>query len=326
MTLPLLSIANLNIHFHRGHSVMHPVRGLSLHVNAGECVAIVGESGCGKSLTALSIARLPPTDHASVSGELILDNTNLSTASPQTLNKLRGSTVAYVFQDTSGALNPVMRVGDQIAECLPHLAKAARHERVVELLTRVGLPAPHRQARAYPCQMSGGMQQRAMLAMALAGSPKLLVADEPTTALDVVTQRLVLDLIATIATADQLAVLLITHNLALAAERARRIYVMYGGQVVETGPSAAIITTPHHPYTHGLLAAVPRLTDPPRHRLRDIPGVVPGADNWPPGCPFAPRCPLATAKCHTTPLPTHHISTTHTCSCWHPLNHEVTPK
>ena len=321
MKSPLLTISDLHIRFRRHGATLHPVRGVSLQIAAGECVALVGESGSGKSLTALSIARLPPTERAIVSGDINLDGLDLSSGDPAALAQARCQRLAYVFQDPAGSLNPVMRVGAQIAETLggAPLSKSERRQRVVELLERVGLQEPQRQARAYPCEMSGGMQQRVMLAMALAGKPKLLVADEPTTALDVVTQRLVLDLIESVAKREGLAVLLITHNLALAAARAHRIYVLYGGTVVESGAASAVTSAPRHPYTGGLLAAVPRLSDPPRRHLRDIPGVVPGADAWPPGCAFAPRCPRADDRCHAAAPPLETDVHQHQYRCWHPL-------
>ncbi len=312
----LLTVDDLHIGFRRDGARLHPVRGVSLQVAPGECVAVVGESGCGKSLTALAIARLPPTDRAEVSGRIVLDGVDVSAGDPASLAQIRGRRVAYVFQDPAGSLNPVMRVGDQVAECLRALPAAARRARVVDLLSKVGLPDPERQARAYPCEMSGGMQQRVMLAMALAGRPKLLIADEPTTALDVVTQRGVLDLIGRLADEEGLAVLLITHNLALAAGRAARVCVMYGGQVVESGAAGEVLAAPRHPYTQGLLAAVPRLDDPPRRRLRDIPGVVPGADAWPAGCAFAPRCAHADARCRAEPPPVAASPDGRACRCW----------
>ncbi len=304
----LLQVEDLTVDFRRDGRLIRPVRGVSLTVQSGECVALVGESGCGKSLTALALTRLPPTDRATVGGRVQLQGRDLLTLPARDLRDVRGRGIAYVFQDPANALNPVMRVGDQIAECLTGMSAAARDSRILELLTRVGLPDPSRCSRAFPCELSGGMQQRVMLAMALAGRPRLLVADEPTTALDVVTQREVLNLTDELARAEGLAVLLITHNLGLVAGRAARVYVMYGGMVVETGPARDVLAVPHHPYTRGLLAAVPSLTSPPDVRLQDIPGVVPAPDAWPAGCPFAPRCTNPPGlTCHMTvpPLNTH---------------------
>lgn len=316
MATALLTIDDLHIRFRRDGVVFHPVRGVSLQIEPCEWVAVVGESGCGKSLSSLAIARLSPTDRAEVSGKIALDGIDVSRGDPATVTQIRGRRVAYVFQDPAGSLNPVMRVGNQIAECLLDLSAVSRRARVIDLLDKVGFADPERQMRAYPCEMSGGMQQRVVLAMALAGRPKLLVADEPTTALDVVTQRGVLDLMEKLAVDDGLAVLLITHNLALAAGRAHRVYVMYGGQVVESGPAAEVLAKPNHPYTQGLLAAVPRLDDPFGHPLQDIPGVVPAADAWPVGCAFAPRCPHAVSRCHRDPPPVTPMPDGRTCRCW----------
>jgi oligopeptide/dipeptide ABC transporter ATP-binding protein len=297
----LLRVEDLSVEFRRDGQPIRPVRGVSLIVQSGECVALVGESGCGKSLTALALTHLPPTDRAAIGGRVFFLGRDLLNAASDELRQVRGRGIAYVFQDPANALNPVMRIGDQIAECLADLPRADRASRVLELLTRVKLPDPARCARAFSCELSGGMQQRAMLAVALANRPRLLVADEPTTALDVLTQREVLNLTDELARAEGLAVLLITHNLGLVAGRAARVYVMYGGMVVESGPAREVLSSPFHPYTRGLRAAVPSLTAPPDVRLRDIPGVVPAPDAWPAGCPFAPRCnhPPA-AACHTT--------------------------
>jgi len=286
----LLQVEELSVTFRRDGRMIRPVRGVSLCVGRGECVALVGESGCGKSLTALALTRLPPTDQAAVAGRIRFEGRDLLGLPADALRQVRGRGIAYVFQDPANALNPVMRIGDQMAECLAAMPAAARASRIVDLLARVRLPDPVRCARAFACELSGGMQQRVMLAMALAGRPRLLVADEPTTALDVVTQREVLDLIGELAQAEALAVLLITHNLGVVAGRAARLYVMYGGVVVESGPVRGVLAQPCHPYTRGLCAAVPSLRGPPEARLRDIPGVVPAPDAWPAGCPFAPRC------------------------------------
>ncbi len=313
---PLLTVENLQIRFRRDGVRLHPVRGVSLQVLPGQCVAVVGESGCGKSLTALSVARLPPTDRAEVTGRIVLDGIDVSAGDAAALAQVRGKRVAYVFQDPAGSLNPVMRVGDQIGECLRELPKPVRRARILDLLGKAGLSDPERCARAYPCMLSGGMQQRVMLALALAGRPKLLIADEPTTALDVVTQRGVLDLIGALAADEGLSVLLITHNLALVAGRADRVVVMYGGQVIEAGPVRQVLDGPLHPYTQGLLAAVPRLDDAPGRRLQDIPGIVPGSDAWPAGCAFAPRCPRADARCHRDPPPESPSPDGRSCRCW----------
>ena len=277
----LLEVRNLRVAFRRDSREIVPVRDVSFTVPEHGRVALVGESGCGKSLTALSLRRLSPTDRAFVSGTV---------KAPER--------IAYVFQNPSDSLNPVMRIRDQIREALPKgMDRAAQDERIVQLLERTGLPDPQRAARAYPCELSGGQQQRCMIAMALAASPDLLVADEPTTALDVTTQKQVLELIDSLAAETGMAVLLITHNLGLVAGRMDFVNVMYAGQIVEAGPVVDVLADPRHPYTKGLLAAVPALDAPRDAPLADIPGTVPPPDRWPPGCAFAPRCAMATAAC-----------------------------
>ncbi|MFZ4394026.1 MAG: ABC transporter ATP-binding protein [Kiritimatiellia bacterium] len=291
----------LGVRFRRDGVETTPVRGISLDLAAGERLALVGESGCGKSMTCLALTALSPTDRAERTGRVLFRGRDLLTIDPAGLREIRGQDgIAYVFQDPAGSLNPVMRIGDQIAECL-HGPRRARLADAAQLLARVGLPQPERLVRAYPCALSGGMQQRAMVAMALACRPRLLIADEPTTALDVTTQRQVLDLIDALARETGMAVLLVTHNLGLVAGRADRVAVMYAGQVVETGPVAQVLRTPRHPYTIGLLAAVPRLDAPNGQPLVGIPGTVPSPDSWPAGCAFAPRCTRRWSACDQPP-------------------------
>ena len=278
----LLEVKNLRIAFRRGGHETVPVRDVSFSVPEHGRVALVGESGCGKSLTALSLAHLPPTDRAYISGT----------------ETFTGRRISYVFQNPSDSLNPVMRISAQIREALPKgMSKAAAQAKVVELLARTGLPDPARAAHAYPCELSGGQQQRAMIAMALAAAPDLLVADEPTTALDVTTQKQVLELIDSLAAETGMAVLLITHNLGLVARYSTFVNVMYAGEIVERGEVKKVLRAPRHPYTQGLLAAVPRLDAPKDAPLSDIPGTVPPPTDWPSGCAFHPRCPHATEDC-----------------------------
>ena len=303
MSEPLLQVENLAITFRQEGVETTPVRSVSLSIQAGERVAVVGESGCGKSLTSLAITRLSPTDRAHLTGHVYFEGADTLAMNNHALAGVRGHGIAYVFQDPSASLNPVMRVRDQIAECLTHMRRADRLEQVIALLTKTGLPDPVRAATAYPCELSGGQQQRVMLAMALAARPKLLVADEPTTALDVTTQQHVLDLIDSLAAVYNMAVLLITHNLGLVAGRMSRVYVMYAGQVVETGAVTEVLSQPRHPYTRGLLAAVPMLDSPHNAPLQDIPGTVPSPDAWPAGCAFAPRCADAQPRCHENAPP-----------------------
>jgi len=268
----LLSIENLRIAFRFDGRVSVPVRGVSFDIPENGRVALVGESGCGKSLTALALGGL--VDRAEISGRIA--------GSPR---------IAYIFQNPMQSLNPVMRVGRQIEEGL------RGGENVRSLLAAVGLPEGSE--RKYPCEMSGGQQQRVMIAMALAQDPDLLIADEPTTALDVTTQRDVLDLVGRIADERKMAVLLITHNLGLVARYSRDVNVMYAGEIVEKGSVPGILREPRHPYTQGLLAAVPRLDAPKDAPLADIPGTVPPPTDWPSGCAFHPRCPKARSECST---------------------------
>ena len=291
----LLTLEGLSITFRTPGGEVTPVPEVSLQVRAGERVALVGESGCGKSITALSVTALPPTDRALRRGSIRFAGQEL-VGHTQALSKVRRGGIAYVFQDPMASLNPVMTIGAQMAEALPPMARRERHARIVALLADVGLPDPARAAEAYPCELSGGQCQRVMLAMALAAEPQLLIADEPTTALDVTTQRLILGLMVELAAKRQMALLLITHNLGIVANYMERLYVMYAGRIVESGPVREVIASPRHPYTRGLIAAVPSLRlDKPR--LQDIPGTVPPAGRFPPGCAFAPRCPLATEAC-----------------------------
>ena len=283
----LLEVEHLRIAFRRDGKEIVPVRDVSFAVPEHGRVALVGESGCGKSLTALSLARLPPIDRATVSGRVAFG----TPAIPQ-------PRMAYVFQNPMESLNPVMRIRDQLREALPKgLSRRDGDARIVELLARTGLPDPVRAAKSFPCELSGGQQQRAMIAMALAARPDLLIADEPTTALDVTTQREVLELIDSLASETGMAVLLITHNLGLVAGRMDTVNVMYAGRVVESGPVVEVLAEPRHPYTRGLLAAVPALDAPRDTPLADIPGTVPPPDAWPDGCAFAPRCSLAMDRC-----------------------------
>ena len=290
----MLHVRHLSVTFRTPGGEVTPVPDVSLSVGVGERVALVGESGCGKSVTALSLTALPPTDRARRTGAIRFGGRDLL-ADPAALRAARRNGIAYVFQDPMASLNPVLRIRDQIAEALPQ-ATTARRERILSLLNDVGLPDPARAADAFPCELSGGQCQRVMLAMALAAEPRLLVADEPTTALDVTTQRRILGLMDTLARDRGMALLLITHNLGIVASYMQRLYVMYAGRIVESGPVRDVLTAPRHPYTQGLLAAVPSLRLD-RPRLQDIPGTVPPPGRFPPGCAFAPRCPKATPAC-----------------------------
>jgi len=273
----LLEVENLRIAFKMEDRLSVPVRGVSFSIPEGGRVALVGESGSGKSLTALALGGL--VDRSEISGTI--------KGSPK---------IAYIFQNPMQSLNPVMRVGAQIAEAFPsRRIKQSNNQTIKQLLLSVGL-LPETE-RKYPCELSGGQQQRVMIAMALAQEPQLLIADEPTTALDVTTQKEVLELIDHVADERGMAVLLITHNLGLVREHSRYVNVMYAGEIVEHGEMQEVLYHARHPYTQGLLAAVPRLDAPKDAPLTDIPGVVPPPWNWPAGCAFHPRCPYATDAC-----------------------------
>ncbi|HXI69718.1 MAG TPA: ABC transporter ATP-binding protein [Verrucomicrobiae bacterium] len=296
--MALLEIKNLKMDFGKGADALRAVDGVSLTIGAGETVCLVGESGCGKSVTALSIARLVATPPANyIGGEILLNGQDTLKMSPGELQKIRGGVVSYVFQDPGASLNPVFRIGNQIKESLKlHKPEKANDAEVIRLLKLVGIPAPESRIRNYPFEMSGGMQQRVMIAMALASEPKLLVADEPTTALDVTIQAQILDLLRDLKQRLGMAILLITHNLGIVGDMADRVAVMYAGQIVELSPARELLRRPLHPYTKALINSVPKLAGG-ASRLSAIPGNVPRIGNFPPGCRFAPRCPIARPEC-----------------------------
>ena len=299
--MPLLEIKNLALDFLVGDASLRAVDGVSLAIEAGETVCLVGESGCGKSVTALSIAQLVPTPPARyVGGEILLEGRDVLKLSKAELCGIRGGVVSYVFQEPGASLNPVFRVGAQIKEALKlHKPDKATDTEVIRLLKLVGIPAPASRIKDYPFQMSGGMQQRVMIAMALASEPKLLVADEPTTALDVTIQAQILDLLRDLKQGFGMAILLITHNLGIVGDMADRVAVMYAGQIVELAPARELLRRPLHPYTRALMASVPKLSGDAA-RLTAIAGNVPRIGNFPPGCRFAPRCPIAKPECSNT--------------------------
>ena len=314
--MALLTVRDLSIDFLNGGVRLPVVDRVSFSVEEGGITALVGESGCGKSASCLALTRLLPSPPALPRAEAV---GFLSSSGPvdllkipaRRLRKLRGGEIAYIFQEPSTSLNPVMRIGDQIAEVLElHAPEVTdRRAEVIRLLGLVGIPAPEERCRAFPHELSGGMQQRVMIAMALAGSPRLLIADEPTTALDVTIQAQILELIARLRRERGLTVILITHNLGIVASLADRVEVMYAGWIVESAPARELIDSPRHPYTRALLAAVPKLGggDAP---LETIPGMVPPPSEFPAGCRFCDRCrraaglsPEAREKCRTVPPP-----------------------
>ena len=294
----LLDIRNLKLEFGMGERALRAVDGVSFTIKEGETVCLVGESGCGKSVTALSIARLVPTPPAHyVGGEILLQGRDVLKMSKADLRDIRGGVVSYIFQEPSASLNPVFRVGSQIKESLKlHRPEVANDGEVVRLLKLVGIPAPESRLRDYPHQLSGGMQQRVMIAMALASQPKLLVADEPTTALDVTIQAQIIELLRDLKQQLGMSMLLITHNLGIVGDIADRLAVMYAGQIVELAPANELLARPLHPYTQALMNSVPKLSSKAA-RLTAIPGNVPNLGAFPSGCRFHPRCPKARFDC-----------------------------
>jgi len=316
---PLLDVHDLSVSFTGYDGVARAVDGVDLTVGDGETVGLVGESGCGKSVTALAILRLiDPPGHIAHGSSVRLEGRDLLALGGKEIRAVRGNHVALVFQEPLSALNPVLKIGDQIAEAIrahEAVSRSTARWRAMEMLAAVGIADAERRASSYPHQLSGGMRQRVLLAMALACRPKLLLADEPTTALDVTIQAEILELLDGLQQKLGMAVLLITHNLGIVAERTRRVYVMYAGQIVEETTTERLFARPTHPYTEGLLAAVPRL-DERRARLRAIPGQVPPAYAWPSGCRFHPRCPHAWEKCGSETPPLLEVAPGHKARCW----------
>lgn len=296
--MPLLEIRDLRLDFKVGGRAVRAVDGASLGVGEGETLALVGESGCGKSVTALSVARLlatPPALYAG--GQILVQGKDVLAMPPRELRRLRGGVVSYIFQDPAASLNPVMRIGAQILESLrAHRPAFATAGEVARLLKLVGIAEPSARARNYPHELSGGMQQRAMIAMALASEPRLLIADEPTTALDVTIQAQIIELLLELKNRLGMAMLIITHNLGVVGDIADRVAVMYAGQIVEAGPARALLERPLHPYTEALIRSAPQLGRA-AGRLEAIPGQPPVPGRWPPGCRFAARCSVARPDC-----------------------------
>jgi len=313
----LLEVKDLAVYFDTPEGLVRAVDGVSLNVSVGECCALVGESGCGKSVTALALARLvdsPPGIYAD--GEVVFAGRPVLSLSGQELRRLRGDRIAYVFQEPAAALNPVFRIGYQVAEAIRiHRQDAEVEEEVRRLLDMVGLPDPGRVMRAYPHQLSGGMQQRAMIAMALACRPDLLIADEPTTALDVTIQAQIIALLQRLRQRLGMAILFITHNLALVRGLTDRTYVMYAGRIVESGPTSRLLERPLHPYTQALLGAVPRLGRRDI-ALQPIPGNVPDPLSPPPGCRFHPRCRWALDRCRVAEPELETVGEGREVRCW----------
>ena len=318
---PMLSVRDLAVSFATDDGVVRAVGGVSFDVEAGEVLAIVGESGCGKSVTAQTLIGLTRSPNTTIGGTVMFDGRDLNTLPDNELRALRGARIAMVFQDPMTSLNPVYRVGDQIVEAIRahrDVPKATALNHAVELLESVGIPNPQRRVRDYPHEFSGGMRQRVMIAMALALEPEVLIADEPTTALDVTIQAQILDLLRSLNREKNVAIVLITHDLGVVAELANRVVVMYAGQVVEQAPVQTLFDQPRHPYTRGLLASIPRLDSPRTDRLPQIPGSPPSLLSPPVGCRFAARCGVVFDDCaKPPPLVAHTGDVTHLDRCWH---------
>jgi len=316
---PILRVADLRVSFATDEGVVHAVDGVSFDVNPGEVVAIVGESGCGKSVTAQTLIGLTRSPNATISGTAIFGGRDLIDLSDDELRTVRGAHIAMVFQDPMTSLNPVYRVGDQIAEMIRAHREVSKREaltRAVELLHSVGIPNPERRARDYPHEFSGGMRQRVMIAMALALEPELLIADEPTTALDVTIQAQILNLLRTLNREKNTSVVLITHDLGVVAELADKVVVMYAGQVVEQASLDELFYQPQHPYTWGLLGSIPRPDEIRPDRLPQIPGQPPSLRNPPTGCRFAARCEYVFADCVQPPPLRSGSGIGHLDRCW----------
>ncbi len=327
--IPLLELRNLTTVFPTRRGLVPAAAGVSLTLNKGEILGVVGESGCGKSVTMLSVLRLITSPGRVVAGEILFQGVDLLRLSGQAMRRIRGKDIAMIFQDPQTTMNPAFTVGEQIRESLrihhimdgggpvsplSHSRARTEMDRVYELLAEVGISSPADRFNEYPHQFSGGMQQRALIAIALACEPKLLLADEPTTSLDVTIQAQIMDLMRRINQERGVAIVLVTHNLDLASEFCQRIAVMYAGRIVETGPVDEVIDSPQHPYTRGLLSCIPRISSR-RTRIQPIPGNVPDLAALGAGCAFAPRCPYAQPTCEAGPVPLFRVGPDHLARC-----------
>jgi len=322
MPTPELLVKNLKVSFAVLKKELIAVRGISYQLNQGEILALVGESGCGKTVSALSILRLIQEPPGKImSGEIIFAGKDLLKLKKKELQNLRGKDIAMIFQDPMTSLNPVLTIGEQIIETLlrhTSLSRKKAREKSFRLLEQVEIPSPKQKLDQYPHQLSGGMRQRAMIAMALSCSPRILIADEPTTALDVLIQAQILSLLKRIKNDTQMSILLITHDLGVVAEVAERVMVMYAGEIVESGLVDDIFRSPLHPYTLGLMESIPKLetTQQKLPKLKEISGMMPSLLQVPTGCPFHPRCSAAETRCKTDKPKLKKISQTHSVSCW----------
>lgn len=315
----LLEIKDLKTSFLTERGLVTAVDGVSFSIKPGETLGVVGESGCGKSVTAASIMRLLNKDSTIYEGEIIYKGKNLLKLSEKEMREIRGNEISIIFQDAMTSLNPIYTIGDQIAESLMihrKLNKRQAYEEAIEMLRMTGIPAPEKRVHEYPHELSGGMRQRAMIAMALSCRPSLLIADEPTTALDVTIQAQILDLINDLKEELNMSVMMITHDLGVVAEVCTRVVVMYLGQVIEETDVESLFDQPLHPYTKGLLECIPQLEDDRSKRLFTIKGIVPSLDNVPKGCRFAQRCPYVDEQCMSESPDLKEVSQGHKVRCW----------
>ena len=323
----LLEVKNLETSFKTNVGEVHAVRGVSFYLNQGEALGIVGESGCGKSVTMMSIMRLIDSNGRIVNGDIIFDGKDISKVKDSEMNSIRGNDIGMIFQDPMTSLNPVYTIGDQLMEpLLKHkgMSKEEARKEAIEMLGLVGIPSPEKRMKQYPHEFSGGMRQRAMIAMSLICKPKLIIADEPTTALDVTIQAQILDLMKDLKNKLNTSIILITHDLGVVADLCSRINVMYGGIVVETGTTEDIFYRGKHPYTWGLLGSVPNPKETTKEKLKPIEGQPPDLLKPPVGCPFAARCDYAMKICIEKQPPQFEVGENHKCACW--LCHEDAPK
>jgi oligopeptide/dipeptide ABC transporter ATP-binding protein len=319
----LLQVQELKTHFFTFEGVAKAVDDISIHMDKGETLGLVGESGCGKSVTALSIMRLIPEPPGRiVNGKIVFDSVKLLELTLKQMRNIRGKRISMIFQEPMSSLNPVFTIGDQISEMFVLHEKCSKREsweRSVEMLKAVQIPSPEKRVHEYPHQLSGGMRQRAMIAMALSCNPEILIADEPSTALDVTIQAQIIDLMMQLKDDFDASIMLITHDLGVIAEIAQRVVVMYAGKVVEEGQTEAIFEDPKHPYTKGLLKSIPKLGERSRYgrqRLQEISGIVPSLYELPPGCSFYPRCPESMAMCQGSLPELADIGKAHHVRCW----------
>ncbi|MFW6035869.1 MAG: ABC transporter ATP-binding protein [Halothermotrichaceae bacterium] len=316
----LLEMKNLKTYFYTERGIAKAVNGVDLEIYPGETLGIVGESGCGKSVTSLSIMRLIPEPPGKiVDGQILFEGEDLTKLEESEMRDIRGNDISMIFQEPMTSLNPVFTVGEQIAEAIiihKKVSKEEAMEQAVEMLEKVGIPLPEQRVNEYPHQLSGGMRQRVMIAMALSCNPKLLIADEPTTALDVTIQAQILELMNDLKDSLDMSIMMITHDLGVIAEISDRVAVMYAGKVIEYTDVKTLFNNPKHPYTWGLLNSIPRL-DKDEDKLNAIPGVVPSSEDFPRGCKYNTRCPLASEKCYEQDPKLEEIESGHKVRCWY---------